>query len=157
MPEHGVAIVSMSNGDFPLNALQLDVREKLRATKGLVARRPVPATALLTAAQRFLDHRQAATEDSYSATFIDYFVKTVPFAGHKRWADESVKKVGSCKDPLLTKVRSPRDASFQVKCEKGWGKFSIQLGAYGDAIAVLSSDFLEGEPPKPVADNVCPP
>lgn len=157
MPEHGVAIVSMSNGDFPLNALQLDVREKLRATKGLVARRPVPAPALLSATQRFLDHRQAATEESYAATFADYFVRTVPFADHKRWADESVKKVGSCKDPVVTKVKAPRDASFQVKCEKGWGKLSIQLGAYGDKIAVLSSDFQEGEPPKPPADNVCPP
>lgn len=157
MPEHGVAIVSMSNGDFPLNALQLDVREKLRATRGLVARRPVPAPALLTAAQRFLDHRQAATEESYGATFSDYFVKTVPFAGHKRWVDESVKKVGRCKDPVIAKIRAPRDASFEVRCDKGWGKFSIQLGAYGDSIAVLSSDFQEGDPPKPPPDNACPP
>ncbi len=157
MPEHGVAIVSMANGDFPLNAMQLEVREKLRATKGLVARRPVPSLALLRAAERFLEHRRAPSEESYAATFTPYFVKTVPFADHKRWAEESVKKVGACKDPVLTRVKAPRDASFQVKCEKGWGKFSIQLGAYGDEIAVLSSELQEGEPPKPTADNVCPP
>ena len=157
LPEHGVAIVSMSNGDFPLNAMQLEVRDKLRASKGLVARRPVPAAALLTAAQRFLDHRNAPSEENYASSFVPYYTASVPFADQKKWVDESLKKVGTCKDPVVTKVKAPRDGSFQVKCEKGWGKFSIQLGAYGDEIAVLSSDFQEGEPPKPIADNVCPP
>jgi hypothetical protein len=155
LPQHGVALVSMSNGGAPLWRLHARVLDALQESGGLVPHELRASPALERTARAYADLYRAWSDGAWEATFGAYFRSVVAAGGQRSFLERHRERLGGCRVDRWKSVATAATGTFELACERGRGRIFVQVDAEGK-IGTLNAKFDEKEPEEPAAACVPP-
>lgn len=127
LPDRGVALVGLSSLKLPLNDTLKQAARVLLASGGLSRRTLRPSPVLERRARELADLFTTWNTQSFNAVFTREFREQVTHADFHEWMSWQRRTLGGCQFGGFVEVRSPNDASWISKCDKGIRRFQMPL------------------------------
>lgn len=150
LPERGVAVILLSNTEYPLDATARTVLGLMSSSGGLVERTPATAPELDALAGAWHGLLGSWDIDAYRRDWMAYRYDELEDIEHQRAAMRAAAtRLGPCGAPVRTEVVTPYHGKFALECEHGTAVLDLAVSPGKPARIIQDRVGLHGVAPDP--------